>query len=149
MEAEPKRKRRFQFGLRTLLLVVTAFAVGMRAYLSGSKLWFLIMLAGACAGIGMCTYRAVKRREQRWAFATSAAVGLIGLVVTFSQEMPFTGSNIIKVMWTLSPLLELTYSAYIGIVYLIATFVIAALSGLIVAASTRFFQRPASGPWWV
>ncbi len=134
----------FQFRLRTLLLVVTAIAVATRAYFSGSKLWFLIMLAGACGGIGVCTYLALTRRKHRWAFATSAVVGLIGLAVTFSQEMPFTGSNVIKVMWTLSPFLELTYSAYIGIVYLIATVVIAALSGLIVA-SVRFFVTPASG----
>jgi hypothetical protein len=70
---------------------------------------------------------------------------LIGLAVTFLQEMPFTGSSIIKVMWTLSPFLEISYSAYVGIVYLIATVVIAALSGLIVAG-VRFFVTPASGP---
>ena len=126
------------------MLVVAAIAAGTRALFSGSVLWFLIMLAGACAGIGVCTYLALTRREQRWAFATIAVVGLIGLAVTFLQEMPFTGSSIIKVMWTLSPFLEISYSAYVGIVYLIATVVIAALSGLIVA-SVRFFVTPASG----
>ena len=38
---------RFQFRLRTLMLVVAAIAVGTRALFSGSVLWFLIMLAGA------------------------------------------------------------------------------------------------------
>jgi hypothetical protein len=85
MSSEANHGRRFQFSLKAMFVLLTAVAVALEAFRTGSVFWFLVLLAETVAGIGVAAYR-VFAREKHWRifYAVAAIVGCVGIYSAFS-----------------------------------------------------------------
>src|SRR5690348_1923852 len=89
-----------QFRLKSLVVFVTAIAVALAAFVTGSVFFFLVLLMTTVGGVSIAAYRAVVGENHRRVFyGCIAAVGTGGVALTLLGRFPWDGTLLVQVMW--------------------------------------------------
>lgn len=94
-------RRRFQFSLGALLVIVLFVACAAAGFVAGSPLWWAIWLAALGLLAGLSAYRAMGSRPAvRAACFITATIAAAGVVHATVAGHPWTGSWLIGLAWT-------------------------------------------------